>query len=218
MPVDITDVSEFTAPIVGPADSDPADRTYVMTIAQGLANRTRHLNDRFDSAGRVLLPLGIIVEQYLGLPQATAINGWTTSDSFEWISSTNGAEMCWDLRPYLSGLAKLTQIAVLVDPGAARAPGGSYTIGDTMQITLRKSAHPFTPGTASRTVTTVATKGDNGTTNLQWVPIDLPDTPTISGAQSWQVRVMSSVADSATLKDRVYGLFVKGTADRLAAV
>ena len=46
MPVNITDVDQFTDPIVGPADSDPADRTYVMTIAQGLANRTRYIHNR----------------------------------------------------------------------------------------------------------------------------------------------------------------------------
>lgn len=43
MPENITDVSTFTDPIVVPADSDPADRTYVLTLAQGLANRTRRL-------------------------------------------------------------------------------------------------------------------------------------------------------------------------------
>lgn len=46
MPVNVADVSTFTDPIVIPADSDPADRTYIITLAQGLANRTRWLADR----------------------------------------------------------------------------------------------------------------------------------------------------------------------------
>lgn len=51
MPVDITDVDTFTDPIVGPADSDPADATYVLTVAQGNGNRTRYLHNRVVAYG-----------------------------------------------------------------------------------------------------------------------------------------------------------------------
>lgn len=215
MPVNIVDVSTFTDPIVAPADSDPADRTYVLTIAQGLANRTRFLNDKYDVVGRVLLPSGAVFDKYFSLLDAVAISGWNTTNSFEWVSTANAAEMVWEIRPHFSPLAVISQIGVLVDPGAARAPGGSYTIGDTMQIELRKSVHVFTVGTPTRTVSTHDTDEDDGTSNLQWAWFNVTGAPTVGSAQSWQVRVKSSVADSDSLPDKVYGLYVKCTVDRI---
>src|SRR3990172_7853093 len=53
MPVDITDAHVFTDPIVRPADSDAADLTYIVTLTQGLANRTRWL---YDVIGGVAYP------------------------------------------------------------------------------------------------------------------------------------------------------------------
>ena len=73
MPVNITDVPTFTDPIVIPADSDPADRTYIVTLAQGLSNRTRYLADSLD---------GVIVSRgdlYLLSPNEI---GWDSTDLF----------------------------------------------------------------------------------------------------------------------------------------
>lgn len=54
MPLDFTDTDTFTDPIVGPADSDPADATYVRTIGQGLSNRTRNLRNAIVAYGQLL--------------------------------------------------------------------------------------------------------------------------------------------------------------------
>lgn len=48
----VTDVDAWTAPVVVPADTDPADATYVRTAAQGLANRTRYTLARM--SGQIL--------------------------------------------------------------------------------------------------------------------------------------------------------------------
>lgn len=239
----LVEVSTFTTPVTVPENGEPARRETEDPPLQALANRTKFLDDaraahdgrittlegydadnrldaleaRFDGSGRVLLPAPIVVEKYLGLPDALAISGWTTTDSFEWVSNANGAEMVWEIRPHFSPLAVLSQIGVLLDPGAARAPGGSYTIGDTMQIALRKSVHTFTAGTPTRTVSTHDTDEDDGTTNLQWAWFNVTGGPTIGSAHSWQVRVKSSIADSDTSPDKVYGLYVKCTVDRLDA-
>jgi hypothetical protein len=45
MPINVTDVSEFTSPVVVPADADPANGASVRLFAQQLANRTRRLRD-----------------------------------------------------------------------------------------------------------------------------------------------------------------------------
>ena len=46
MPTNITDVSAFTDPVVGPADGDALNAASALTGLQGLANRTRKLVDR----------------------------------------------------------------------------------------------------------------------------------------------------------------------------
>ena len=45
MPQNVTDASTFDDPIVEMADSDPLDATYARTAIQGLANRTRYLDN-----------------------------------------------------------------------------------------------------------------------------------------------------------------------------
>lgn len=50
MPTNIVDVSTFTDPIVGPASGDPRTAASVVTMGQGLANRTRLLKDLLDNA------------------------------------------------------------------------------------------------------------------------------------------------------------------------
>lgn len=218
MPVNITDDSTFTDPIVAPADSDPADRTYVLTIAQGLANRTRHLFERFDAlTGIVVLPGPVNAEKYLGLPNAQAISGWTITNPREWVSNANGAKMVWDIAPYLprnTPGVTLSQVAVLLKPGAARAPGGSYTIGDTMQCNLTRIAHGFTVGTPSRTILSVDDSEDDGTSNLQWVELTPGGMTSVQG-MSIQVSVTSSIADSDSIPDKVYALYVKYSVTRM---
>lgn len=49
MPANITDVSAFTSPIVVPVDGDPRNAASVGTAIQGLANRTRFLDDKIDT-------------------------------------------------------------------------------------------------------------------------------------------------------------------------
>lgn len=48
MPINVTDVDEFTSPIVVPADSDPANGDSVRLPFQQLANRTRFLTEELD--------------------------------------------------------------------------------------------------------------------------------------------------------------------------
>lgn len=79
MPVNVTDVSTFTDPIVIPADSDPADRTYIITLAQGLANRTRYLKDERDAIQGIVRPdLAASRGMYMHAIQGTP--GWDSVD------------------------------------------------------------------------------------------------------------------------------------------
>jgi hypothetical protein len=91
MPVNITDVDTFTDPIVAPADSDPADRTYVLTIAQGLANRTRSLVNRYGTDNVPLLS---------PVPDITRVLSLLGGKS---LTTTPGGVPHWDLVSSVSG-------------------------------------------------------------------------------------------------------------------
>lgn len=116
MPVNITDVSTFTDPIVAPADADPADRTYVVTIAQGLSNRTRKLWDMVGGA-----PGDKTI--YIGPTCARYHSSWVQGIFAYAQSGANDAALHVDLADFLPSGAVLKEVHALVKPGAARAGG-----------------------------------------------------------------------------------------------
>lgn len=69
MPQNITDVDEFTDPIVMPADADPANLTYITTLTQGLANRTRNLRNVYGAYGGLCIADGVGGSTFVAPPQ-----------------------------------------------------------------------------------------------------------------------------------------------------
>jgi len=121
MPVSITDVDVFTDPIVAPADSDPADATYVRTIAQGLANRTANLAKRLGGA------VGDDEWYYEDFPRARVVlvgpreghgeDGWGYNLIDRASCSLASHDLFVDLGKHLPSGAVLTSVEALVKPG-----------------------------------------------------------------------------------------------------
>jgi hypothetical protein len=76
MPTNITDAERLDEPDRRAADPDPADKTYVLTVAQGLANRTAFLTKRLGLIGHGGLWRESTTEiGYKGLVFASAAHG-----------------------------------------------------------------------------------------------------------------------------------------------
>ena len=127
MSQNITDVDTFTNPIVIPADSDPADLTYIETMAQGLANRTRYLNERLNESTPPTRTIFIgamhaqIQVSTTPTPQwSTVVTGSSPTKGYLLGSKNNGALLMFPLTQFVPSGATITQISVVVTPGAAR--------------------------------------------------------------------------------------------------
>lgn len=192
MPVNITDVSTFTAPIVIPADSDPADRTYIETLAQGLANRTRFLHDRAGAGDATRIVR-------VGATRAALEGNWTLSNQSIVALSTTRSRATYDVTAgvELPWKGSVTQVQVQVQPGTTRSDPA-----DQMQVTLYRVE--INPTIAVQVGSTV--KAAN-TTNLQLITIT--ETITINGealsGNNYRLVVLVDSGDTeATPNDSVY--------------
>lgn len=120
MSQNITDVDTFTDPIVIPADSDAADLTYIETMAQGLANRTRWLANLLGGAtgtGEWLYPTVRERVVTVGPREGNGEAGWDYNLIDRATCSTNSADLFVDLGKHLPSGAVLKSVEALVKPG-----------------------------------------------------------------------------------------------------
>ncbi|AKF06087.1 hypothetical protein [Sandaracinus amylolyticus] len=221
MPQNITDTSTFTDPIVIPADADPADLTYIETLAQGLANRTRFLRDYCTDQG-VQLPAATQHIRYIGAQAAQpgmetdGAPRWRARllgappDNFDgaWRSNASFAELFLDLTPRLVRGGTLIRVRALVRPGATLAARGGA--GNGVQAAVFGVSFGASFAAPAITTTHVGTTDeDDGTTNLQWLQVDLaPSGVAVSTYATWYLRLYAGV-DGDTNRDFFYGAMVE---------
>lgn len=182
MPVNITDVDTFTDPIVAPADSDPADATYVRTIAQGTANRTRNLKNRLEdiedqiSGGEWVYPGASFRTRTIELLPSDFEQANNTANNIPWrfrpsvgnaqtvkSGSSERAELVRQLNRLIPGNGVVTNIWVMVTPGAARSGVNKLSA----QLYSREPT-VYTPGSeALGSVALMQSVSDDGGTGLQ---------------------------------------------------
>ncbi len=183
MPENLIDVDAFTDPIVVPADSDPADRTYLVTAAQGLANRTRNLKNRIEDVEDRISPFdewrypgGAFKTRTLEVLPSAFEQVNNTANNIPWrfrpavgnaqtvkSAGTERAELALQLNRLIPANGVVTNIWVMVTPGAAR--GGANKI--TTQLYSREPTI-YTPGSeAVGTVALMQSTSDDGGTGLQ---------------------------------------------------
>lgn len=195
MPVNITDVDTFTDPVVAPAGSDPADRTYVVTVAQGLANRTRHLKNRLDGGDTVdvIVPARALHRR--------AESEWSLIGDAAIRSEVNSARAFVYLRDHLPHGAVLTQVLVLVDP--------SNTGADTMGVLLYELVYDFATPAAPNVGATLGTATSSGTGFQSLSVSGLPETLDATTTE-WVLEINAS-ADGGTNKDEVHAVRLRYT-------
>jgi len=168
MPLNIVDVSTFTDPIVAPADADPADATYVRTIAQGCANRTRFLVSKIGGTAGTdewLYPTPkerVILISLAGAKSAIDHNGtsglvtvchhWDQITTDEWRSRKDFGVLLVPLNPYLIQGCDILRVRAVVTSGADRAGA------NRMSVTLKKVTADF-DGPSAGAVATMAGGG-----------------------------------------------------------
>jgi hypothetical protein len=214
MPVNITDVDTFTDPIVGPADSDPADRTYVMTIAQGLANRTRSLLGQIGSlgtfAGADLVSRTVRVGAHRariqripsidanwipaalesGLQCTSTTDGGGGGRRTLWFDVSAGVELPWQ--------CTLSQVQLQVRPGAARG-----SASDQMQVSVyRVEANPEVMAQLG-TTTLAANNGNLQLLTVSFTTISINGEAVSGNNHRILVHVQTGVESSA-VNDTVY--------------
>lgn len=193
MPVNVTDVDEFTDPIVGPADSDPADRTYVMTIAQGLANRTRSLLNDIVYPTQVARARTYLPAELASYSISTAL-GWSLElDRFDvnadptyggselrLITNVARGVLMLPLAQVIPSEGFLTRAQVLVRPGAARTVKTTKAgDGGRMWMAIYQITAGFAGGIGqfASEAPFSSPQEDDGTTDVQ-----VMDTGTIAGS------------------------------------
>lgn len=202
MPVNITDVDAFTDPIVIPADSDPADRTYIVTLAQGLANRTRHVKNYLEPAGVVLPAPQTVVHRCTALGVTPKFTGgaceWTSVDGGQWRSEVNSTTLELDLTQRLPRAASITRVRARVLPGAARSGTARMRLGLVgldLSFVGAESEEAY----------------DNAAASAQWLDIDLTGAPLpVANAAMWFLQVRAGNTGGSA-KDFVYGFEITFT-------
>jgi hypothetical protein len=132
MPVNITDDPDaFTSPIVAPAGADPKNRTYVNTIAQGLANRTAFVTKRLGILDRGDLWRESVTEiGYDAIVFGTAAGIFTVSAGSQDFGSPS-ANTWYYLYAYVSsGTGAIERSTTVPDP----ATGYRTKTGDAAKI------------------------------------------------------------------------------------
>lgn len=214
MPVNITDVDTFTDPIVAPADSDPADRTYVLTIAQGVANRTRHLANRIGGAGGAgewLYPAARTRTMWVpGIdfqPSHTLLSAapdWNANGDVSRTSRDDALTCALNVTTSLQTGQVLTRIDLLVDPGAARGSGSR------LSAALARYDYPTPPTAAAPTLVPLASAEQASSGHaLQYLVFAVSFA--IARATGVFHLLVTSGNDGAHVPDVLYGAFLTFT-------
>ena len=187
MPQNLTDTSTYTTPIVIPADTDAADLTYIETMAQGLANRTRSLADKIGGVSGVdewLYPSPKTRVVLVSMADAvsaidhnatsglvTVNHHWDLVTTQEWRSRKDFGALLVPLNSYLVQACDLLRVRVVADPGVAGRAGGNR-----MSVTLKKvTADLSTPG-AGTTATMAGPWYEDATGAIKTIDSGAPGT------------------------------------------
>lgn len=220
MPTNLTDVNTFTTPVAVPAGSDTRNAASVQTPFQAVANRTHYLNERVKAAlggatgaGEWTYEGGVrsrtkTLDLHSAISQRRVSGGalyWQpdnaagTNETF-WESTVDGVDATPTgflyLPVRLPDGCLLNTASVLVNPGAARSAGSRMRVDLVRQTALYTG--PFT-----RVITTLATVGDDGTTNVQALSLT-SIAHTIVGSQDLFLAILSGNDGGAHNNDVVY--------------
>jgi hypothetical protein len=120
-----------------PADTDPADLTYIATAVQGLANRTRFLVDKVGGTagtgewlyGDTPREKKIMVELASGRPIGAGAAKWEQGASNSWQSAADVGVLTFGLNPYLLDGDVITDVEIWYGTGGARSAGNGMKFG-----------------------------------------------------------------------------------------
>lgn len=213
MPKDLVDVDAFTSPITVPVDGDPRNALSVEVPFQALADRTRHVFSRFDGNGEIDLPAPL---SWIGYVGAGALQLETLNNA-DFLPARGALDVrrnfglaWWDLSR-LPRHASIVRVRVLLNPGVARA--GT----NRMKVELQRDNYGVSfAKPISVTTTVVGSVFDDGTTDLQWVTIDLSGSPVaVSAGAQWSLEVAAG-NDAATNNDRIRAALVELQSSKLS--
>lgn len=222
MPTPIIDVETFTSPIIVPVDGDPLNAASANTPFQALANRTYKVFRLLTAvAGAVLLDTPANVVRYIAgySLDLGGINfpevGWTKLSTGGFSTNTSGSpsqQTTIDLTPKLGQNEYVRRLRVLVIPGAVRAGGNRIVITLSSVEFGLNFASPTTPTKTDR-----GTASDDGTTNLQWITVDLTGAPPlVQSDQTWFVNVkMGNTCNTGGQSDFIYAAAIEVAVDRV---
>lgn len=195
MPSNITDVDTFTDPIVGPADADPADRTYLMTGLQGLANRTRRLVNMLGGSGAATVERTI----YVG---PTAFRTAASQGIFAYVLLNQNDQPAFaDVADFLPSGAILKSVHVLVKPGFARGAG------DAMLFKLFRQQMTAFPGADPTATQLGGDDEDDGSNGRQLVGVSGLAETIDRDVNAITVQLQAgNDAGTGGREDRIYGL------------
>ena len=156
MPTAITDVSTFTDPIMVPASTDPASKDSIVTLGQGLANRTRML---FNAIGGAVGDKTII----LG-PSCMRTKGSQLFFAYVQLDQNDQPGFI-DVADYLPSGATLKEVHLAVKPGFGRATG------DAMLLKVFRQAWSGFPAGDPTPTQLGSDDEDDGSNGRQWVAV-----------------------------------------------
>lgn len=182
MPTNITDTSTFTDPIQGPADDDPQLADSYNLGFQGVANRTRYLADRLggaDGSGEWSYPTPRARHIPISLADGREIRDtsggtpewrFATSPSVAivWFSLVDSGRILFPLGAMLRDGMVITDVQVIVAPGAARSGTNGVRVGlyYVAPSFATPASNPITPAIVGG-----AYKYDDGTANKQLITL-----------------------------------------------
>jgi len=155
MTANITDVDEFTDPVVVPSDGEAATNASILLYVQKLSNRTRYLRNRLLKLAGMYTDGTVQIDICNGVGSLGAV-AWVWSDT-QWVSVGNAQYVTIPIQAAdLPSGATLTGYSVRVNPGIARA-----TTGNRVQTAVYK----VSAAGASSLVTSSDTYDDGTTTD-----------------------------------------------------
>jgi len=222
MPQNITDVDVFTDPIVAPADGDALDAASALVGLQGLSNRTRNIDSRFDADGQIILPVSKIFQRYRAALSCDDPGSWNQNNSGlpgagnNLSSTVNGDKAWFDVTESIPRQSDVVRVSALVTPGIARTPANRMAI-EMYVVDYGLATSPVVTATllAAGDATATGHVSDDGTINAQWLTLDFTGTPMPgSDFDAWTVSVIAG-NDAATNVDLIHAVLVEFQTDLL---
>jgi hypothetical protein len=221
VPTTLTDTSTFTAPIEGPADSDPQQAASYNLGFQGLSNRTRYLVDRLGGAagsGEWTYPTPrtrtVVIHAAQGYDATPGAQGWRgvqiggAGNMYAVQAKANDAILVVPLNRIVPHGASISEIEAMVTLGAART-GANRVQVSWQQPILDWGAPSASYGALEDTA------DDGGASGGATVVITCTPTPAIALASldnAWPVAIVLKAGNNAsTNPDNVHGFRVTFT-------